>query len=116
MLDLRNNDSARIIDRLSSKKMLDYFSGKRDNISFKFMMIAMGIHSMSKYQVYSFLKVFVSLARINIPIHVLPFLIFKLKSLKEKWKAKKALVRLIVNMLRSIMFMTCYVASIRLME
>ena len=52
------------------------------------------------------------MAKINFPIHVLPFLIFKLKSLKGVKQALLAMLKLVVNMMRSIMFMTTYVSSI----
>jgi hypothetical protein len=50
------------------------------------------------------------LFRINIPIHVIPALIFKLKELKKK--PATSAVKLAINILRSVLFLTSFVMSI----
>ena len=52
----------------------------------------------------------IGLARINIPIHVIPALIFKLKQLAKSPITTTA--KLAVNILRSVMFLTSFVMSI----
>jgi hypothetical protein len=53
------------------------------------------------------------MAKINAPLHIIPFLLFKVKSLRSIKKAVKAVITALINMLRSIMFMTFYIAIFR---
>ena len=52
----------------------------------------------------------IGLARINIPIHVIPALIFKLRQMAKSPITTTA--KLAVNILRSVMFLTSFVMSI----
>jgi len=65
--------------------------------------------------VAKFTLVFWSLFQINFPIHVIPFLIFKLKTFR-KVGLIKLVVRLFKQMMQSILFMTTYVISIKFMH
>ena len=52
----------------------------------------------------------IGLARINIPIHVIPALIFKLRQMAKS--PITSIAKLAVNILRSVMFLTSFVMSI----
>ena len=60
------------------------------------------------------MAVFLSLLKINVPIHVIPLLIFKLKDLKGK--PVRTLIKLVYNIIKSMMFLTSFVSSIHLLQ
>lgn len=76
------------------------------------MMNGLGLNTFT-YLLNGFLVSGKSLLQINFPIHVVPFLLFKLKSFR-KAGLFKLIFNLIKNMTKSVMFMTTYVFSIKL--
>jgi len=55
-----------------------------------------------------------AMLKINFPIHFVPFVIFKLKKLRKEGIIKPS-AKLLLNILRSAMYMTGYVSIIKLM-
>ena len=60
------------------------------------------------------LKVMKGLTRINIPIHIIPALLFKLKQITQNPAGFS--VKLVINILRSVMFLTSFVMSIHMIQ
>jgi hypothetical protein len=58
--------------------------------------------------------VFLSLLKINIPIHVIPLLIFKLKELRGS--PARTLLKLLLNVMKSMLFLTSFVSSIHILQ
>jgi hypothetical protein len=57
--------------------------------------------------------VFLSLLKINVPIHVIPLLIFKLKELRGS--PARTLLKLLLNVMKSMLFLTSFVSSIHIL-
>jgi hypothetical protein len=57
--------------------------------------------------------VFLSLLKINVPIHVIPMLIFKLKELRGS--PARTLLKLLLNVMKSMLFLTSFVSSIHIL-
>jgi len=53
-------------------------------------------------------KVVKGLLQLNLPLHILPFLIFKLKTLRTEGPVKP-LLKLLKNIIRSVAFLTAYI-------
>lgn len=53
------------------------------------------------------LKVMKGLLQLNLPLHILPFLIFKLRTLRTE--GVRPLLKLAKNIMRSVLFLTVYV-------
>ena len=67
------------------------------------------------YAWYSFFKVGKQLAEINFPVHVIPFLLFKLKKIRSLG-ASFLLKNLLIGWIRSVMFMTCFINAARVFQ
>lgn len=59
------------------------------------------------------MAVFLSLLKINVPIHVIPMLIFKLKELRGS--PARTLLKLLLNVMKSMLFLTSFVSSIHIL-
>jgi hypothetical protein len=58
--------------------------------------------------------VFLSLLKINVPIHVIPLIFFKLKELKGR--PARTLLKLLLNIMKSMLFLTSFVSSIHILQ
>lgn len=57
-----------------------------------------------------FLVVMVALLKINVPIHVIPAVLFKIKDFKER--PIRTFKKLLINLVKSVVFLTTFVMSI----
>jgi hypothetical protein len=64
------------------------------------------------FAIHCFLKVFKVLAEINFPLHIIPFLLFKLKTFRSVGLFT-LFKKLLVGYMRSVLFMTCFINTPR---
>jgi len=95
-----------------AKALLDYWVHGR-NFSCNVLHRVDKAQSCGQRQVVKTLGVFLSLLKINIPIHVIPFLLFKLKELRGR--PLMTLAKLLVNIMKSMLFLTSFVSSIHIL-
>ena len=96
------------MDVLYSKQTLDLFAGRLDRIPSGFGMYhTSGMKNIPHYLFRRALLIAASMFKINLPIHVLPFILFKLK-LAHKRGLWPLLAKLIKNIAGSTAFLTFY--------
>ena len=94
--------------------ILDYLVGRSNKISYITMSRPTGQHKLN-YLITCVIKVASIMAKINIPLQIVPFLLFKLRQVGRGGMPRHT-INLLVNILRSVTFMTSYVISIRFMQ
>jgi len=100
-------------DKKSSRDFLDLLIHKRTLIPYHISR-SMGV-SPFLFVLNRYLTSLEAMIKINFPIHTIPFLIFKLKTFRRAGLLK-ILTKYLVNMCRSIAFMTWFVGSVVLLQ
>eukprot|EP00347_Sterkiella_histriomuscorum_P000202 403376789 len=107
---LLSNLTSAITENQAALQLVDYMmSGK------KYGCQAYHINSTCNQRIWEkFHIVFMKLLKINLPIHIIPLLLFKLKQLKQK--PIQTFLKLVFNLVRSAMFLTSFVLSIFMVQ
>ena len=96
-----------------SRKILDLLSQQRSLLPYQIGR-SMGVSPLI-FVANRYLTTLESMIKINFPIHTIPFLIFKLKTFRRAGLLR-ILAKYLLNMCRSIAFMTWFVGSVVLVE
>ena len=97
--------NSQILDRVGSKESLDFLTGLILHPDARQMREGLSLLGFVKR---NFTRTFKQLAMINFSIHVVPFLIFKLKKYRQTGIAV-LIKNLLINFMKSVMFLTLFI-------